>query len=177
MRPYLRFNCDAWKFHRNVCGFFLLLFFLSHFLVAPTKALCNEVFKMWQEKFAAFDVRVGLVTGDSDPNEMTNLNDLQPYQLIVTTPEKWDAMTRKWNDYPNIANAIRLMLIDEIQLLGDLWRGATLEAIVARAKSFPHGDQIRFVSVSASLPNIQDIAKWLAGAEQQPQYDSVRTLR
>lgn len=145
----------------------------NYILVAPTKALCNEVFKLWQEKFTAFDVRVCLATGDSDPNEMTNLNDLRPYQLIVTTPEKWDGVTRKWNDYPTIANAIRLMLIDEIHLLGDVWRGPTLEAIVARIKSFPQSDKIRFVSVSASLPNIQDVAQWLAGAEQQP----VRTFR
>lgn len=122
-------------------------------------------------------MRVGLATGDSDPNEMANLSDLQPYQLIVTTPEKWDAMTRKWNDYPDVANAIRLMLIDEIQLLGDPWRGPTLEAIVARVKSFPRGGQIRFVSVSASLPNIQDIAHWLAADEQQSQDGSVRTFR
>lgn len=165
---------------KNLCGFFLLLLFIKFlFLVAPTKALCNEVFKMWQEKFAAFDIRVGLATGDSDPNVMTHLVDLEPYQLIVTTPEKWDAMTRKWNDYPAVAKAIRLMLIDEIQLLGDLWRGGTLEAIVARTKSFPHGDQIRFVSVSASLPNIQDIAQWLASDNEQhrPQCDSVRTFR
>lgn len=156
-------------FIKTLCGIF--------FSVAPTKALCTEVFKMWQEKFDAFDMRVGLATGDSDPNEMTNLSDFQPYQLIVATPEKFDAMTRKWNDYPNVANAIRLMLIDEIQLLGDVWRGATLEAIVARSKSFPSGSQIRFVSVSASLSNIQDIAQWLAAGDQQSQDDSVRTFR
>lgn len=134
---------------------------------------------MWQEKFTAFDMRVGLATGDSDPNEMTTLNDIQAYQLIVTTPEKWDGMTRKWNDYPTIANSIRLMLIDEIHLLSDAWRGPTLEAIVARAKSFSQREQIRFVSVSASLPNIQDVARWLAGCdEQQSEYDSlVRTFR
>lgn len=143
-------------------------------LVAPTKALCNEVYKMWQEKFTAFDMRVCLATGDSDPNEMTHLNDLQPYQLIVTTPEKWDGLTRKWsNDDPAIANTIRLVLIDEIHLLGDVWRGPTLEAIVARIKSFPHSANIRFVSVSASLSNIQDVAQWLAGTEQQ----SVRSFR
>lgn len=160
-----------------MCVGFLSSLSFYHILVAPTKALCNEVFKMWQEKFAAFAMRVGLATGDSDPNEMTNLNDLQPYQLIVTTPEKWDGLTRKWNDYPTIANSIRLMLIDEIHLLGDAWRGPTLEAIVARIKSFPQSDEIRFVAVSASLPNIQDVGQWLAGAEQQPDHTSVRTFR
>lgn len=134
-------------------------------LVAPTKALCNEIFKMWQEKFTAFGLNVALATGDSDPSEMADLNDLSAFQIIVTTPEKWDAMTRKWKDYYEITNAVRLVLIDEIQLVGDRFRGPTLEAIVSRIKSFPMNRQIRFISVSASLPNIEDIARWI-GAEQ-----------
>lgn len=143
-------------------------------LVAPTKALCNEIFKMWQEKFTAFGLNVALATGDSDPTEMADLNDLTAYQIVVTTPEKWDAMTRKWKDHFDIANAVRLVLIDEVQLVGDTFRGPTLEAIVSRIKSFPMNRQIRFVSVSAALPNIEDIARWL-GADQAA--GNVRTFQ
>lgn len=134
-------------------------------LVAPTKALCNEIFKMWQEKFPTFGLSVVLATGDSDPNEMADLSDLAAHQIIVTTPEKWDALSRKWKDHYEIAHAVRLVLIDEIQLVGDRFRGPTLEAIVSRIKTFPMNRQIRFLSVSASLPNIEDIARWI-GAEQ-----------
>lgn len=148
------------------------------FLVAPTKALCNEVFQKWQEKFSAVALKVALVTGDSDPTEMSDLNDLSPYQIVVTTPEKWDAMTRKWKDHCEIANAVRLMLIDEVHLVGDTSRGPTLEAIVSRMKTFPQQQNdkghIRFISVSASLPNIEDIAKWI-GADQPT--DSVQTFK
>lgn len=147
------------------------------FLVAPTKALCNEIFQKWQEKFNAIDLKVALVTGDSDPTEMSNLNDLSSYQIAVTTPEKWDAMTRKWLDHWEIANAVRLALIDEVHLVGDTLRGPTLEAIVTRIKTFPanqNNGHIRFIAVSASLPNIEDIARWI-GAEQT--IDSVRTFK
>lgn len=143
-------------------------------LVAPTKALCNEIFGIWQKKFASFGLNVGLATGDSDPAEMVDLSDLSAYQIVITTPEKCDAMTRRWKDQYEIAQAVRLVLIDEVQLVGDTCRGPTLEAIVSRIKTFPMNRQIRFVSVSASLPNIEDIAKWL-GAERPS--DSVRTYQ
>lgn len=130
-------------------------------LVAPTKALCSEVFAIWREKFAAFELNVAMATGDSDPAEMADLSDLSAYQIAITTPEKFDVMTRRWKDHFSIANAVRLVLIDEVHLVGDTHRGATLEAIVSRIKLFPQSQQIRFISVSAWLPNIEDIARWL----------------
>jgi pre-mRNA-splicing helicase BRR2 len=51
-------------------------------------------------------------------------------QVIVTTPEKWDIITRKSGDrlYTQL---VRLLIIDEIHLLHDN-RGPVLESIVAR---------------------------------------------
>lgn len=143
-------------------------------LVAPTKALCNEVYMMWQEKFTTFDLNVVMATGDSDPAEIADLNDLSAYQIIITTPEKFDALTRRWKDHCSIVDAVRLVLIDEVHLVGDKQRGPTLEAIVSRIKTFPQNQQIRFISVSAFLPNIEDISRWLSA--KQP-IDSVRTYR
>jgi pre-mRNA-splicing helicase BRR2 len=51
-------------------------------------------------------------------------------QIIVTTPEKWDIITRKSDDR-TYANLVRLLIIDEIHLLHDS-RGPVLESIVAR---------------------------------------------
>lgn len=147
------------------------------FLVAPTKALCNEIFQKWQKKFTAVGLKVALVTGDSDPTEMSDLIDLSPYQIAITTPEKWDSMTRKWRENGEIANAVRLFLIDEVHLVGDTSRGPTLEAIVSRMKTFPqcqnNDGQIRFISVSASLPNIEDVARWIGAGMA----DSVSTFK
>lgn len=118
---------------------------------------------------------MALATGDSDPNEMADLNDLVAYQIVVTTPEKWDALTRKWREHSEFMDAIRLVLIDEIHLVGDRFRGPTLEAIVSRMKLLPSGRHIRFVSVSASLPNIEDIGRWMSATDDH--IDSVRVFR
>ena len=54
---------------------------------------------------------------------------------------------------------LKLVIIDEIQHIGED-RGATLEAIVCRMK-LTTTQNIRFVAVSATCPNAQDIAAWL----------------
>jgi pre-mRNA-splicing helicase BRR2 len=48
----------------------------------------------------------------------------------VTTPEKWDIITRKSGDRAYL-DLVKLIIIDEIHLLHDL-RGPVLESIVAR---------------------------------------------
>lgn len=62
---------------------------------------------------------------------------------------------------------VKLFLIDEIHLLNEESRGATLEAIVSRMKTIEKSsvcenfNRIRFVAVSATIPNIEDLANWM----------------
>lgn len=49
--------------------------------------------------------------------------------MLVLTPEKWDAVTRKPDDA--ITKFVRLLIIDEVHLLQDE-RGPVIETIVAR---------------------------------------------
>ena len=81
-------------------------------------------------------------------------------------------MTRKWKDSNRtIMTQTRLICIDEVHLLSEQMRGATLETIVSRVKTAkklaadtpkPDRAAIRFVAVSATAPNISDIAQWLS---------------
>lgn len=139
-------------------------------LVAPTRALCNEIFVNWERKFKCVHLKCLLVTGQTDADLM-DLNDVIAYNLIVTTPEKWYAMTRSWRDHKEIAETIKLVLIDEVHLLNDESRGPTLEALVSRMKTFTDkladgADKfreraLRFIAVSGTIPNIDDLAKWI----------------
>lgn len=122
---------------------------------APTKALCAEKFQDWQKKFSALDLQCAQLTGDT---EHFQLKAIQSASVIITTPEKWDSMTRKWKDHQKLMNLIKLFLIDEVHILKDE-RGATLEAVVSRMKSV--GSNVRFIALSATVPNCSDIADWL----------------
>ncbi|EEP80555.1 conserved hypothetical protein [Uncinocarpus reesii 1704] len=122
---------------------------------APTKSLCSERFRDWRAKFAALDLQCAELTGDTD---QTQLRSVQHASIIITTPEKWDSMTRKWKDHVRLMQLIKLFLIDEVHILKET-RGATLEAVVSRMKSV--NSNVRFVALSATVPNSEDIATWL----------------
>ncbi|KAM0716552.1 hypothetical protein Q7P37_007997 [Cladosporium fusiforme] len=122
---------------------------------APTKSLCSERQRDWQKKFGPFDLEIAELTGDTDHAQLRNV---QHASIIITTPEKWDSITRKWKDHQKLMQMVKLFLIDEVHILKED-RGATLEAIVSRMKSV--GNDIRFVALSATVPNSQDIATWL----------------
>lgn len=122
---------------------------------APTKSLCAERFRDWNTKFWTLGLQCAELTGDTDHAQ---LKFVQNAQIIITTPEKWDSMTRKWKDHARLMQLVKLFLIDEVHILKET-RGATLEAVVSRMKSF--GSNVRFVALSATVPNSEDIATWL----------------
>lgn len=129
---------------------------------APTKALCAERRRDWQAKFKRLDIDCVELTGDSDT---TDLRDIQAANIIVTTPEKWDSITRKWKDHEKLMRLISLFLIDEVHILKED-RGATLEAVVSRMKTI--GTEVRFVALSATVPNFRDVATWLGKSAAVP---------
>jgi Superfamily II helicase len=75
------------------------------------KALCSERLQDWRSKFSPLGLRCIEYTGDTDENELTSL---LTYHLILTTPEKWDSLTRKWKDNKEIVQMVKLFLIDEV---------------------------------------------------------------
>jgi len=122
---------------------------------APTKSLCSERVRDWERKFSHLNLPCAELTGDTENSEMRKVGNAA---IIVTTPEKWDSITRKWKDHAKLLQLVKLVLIDEVHMLEDP-RGATLEAVVSRMKSI--GANVRFVALSATVPNSEDIATWL----------------
>eukprot|EP00271_Cylindrocystis_brebissonii_P012705 TRINITY_DN317_c0_g1_i1.p1 TRINITY_DN317_c0_g1~~TRINITY_DN317_c0_g1_i1.p1 ORF type:complete len:2233 (-),score=420.67 TRINITY_DN317_c0_g1_i1:1930-8628(-) len=125
--------------------------------VAPMKALVAEVVGGFSERLKEFGVSVKELTGDATLTRQQ----IQDTQIIVTTPEKWDIITRKSGDR-TYTQLVKLLIIDEIHLLHDN-RGPVLESIVARTVRQIESTQemIRLVGLSATLPNYQDVAVFL----------------
>ncbi|GAB5575253.1 probable ATP-dependent DNA helicase HFM1 isoform X6 [Prionailurus iriomotensis] len=140
--------------------------------VAPIKALCSQRFDDWKEKFGSIGLNCKELTGDT---VMDDLFEIQHAHIIMTTPEKWDSMTRKWRDN-SLVQLVRLFLIDEVHVVKDENRGPTLEVVVSRMKTVqslsPASENsstmipMRFVAVSATIPNAEDIAEWLSNGER-----------
>ncbi|KAI8357996.1 Sec63-domain-containing protein [Mortierella sp. GBAus27b] len=125
--------------------------------IAPMKALVQEMVQNFGARLKPFGLSVQELTGDRQMNKQQ----IAETQMIVTTPEKWDIITRKATDR-SYTNLVRLIIIDEIHLLHDD-RGPVLEAIVARSLRYMEQSQelIRLVGLSATLPNYIDVATFL----------------
>lgn len=125
--------------------------------IAPLKALIKERMADWQAPFAQyFGLRVVECTGDVTPDSRA----LLMAHVIVTTPEKWDGLSRHWQlkDYMKL---VKLVIIDEIHLLGGE-RGPVLEAIISRWRFMAAvSGSVRFVGLSTALANAVDLADWL----------------
>ncbi|KAF7968038.1 hypothetical protein HWV62_32144 [Athelia sp. TMB] len=131
--------------------------------IAPMKALVQEMVGNFNQRLNVFGMKTGELTGDS---QMTK-QQIAETQIIVTTPEKWDVITRKSTD-TSYTNLVRLIIIDEIHLLHDE-RGPVLESVIARTirRMEQTSEYVRLVGLSATLPNYQDVATFLRVDEKK----------
>ncbi|KAI8543195.1 hypothetical protein RHMOL_Rhmol08G0198900 [Rhododendron molle] len=125
--------------------------------VAPMKALAAEVTSTFSHRLSPLNVTVKELTGDMQLSK----SELEETQMIVTTPEKWDVITRKSSDM-SLSKLVKLLIIDEVHLLNDD-RGPVIEALVARTLRQVESTQtmIRIVGLSATLPNYLEVAQFL----------------
>ncbi len=125
--------------------------------VAPMKALAAEVTASFSKRLAPLGLSVRELTGDMQLSK----KEMGETQMIVTTPEKWDVITRKGGEV-SVAASVRLLIIDEVHLLNDE-RGPVIETLVARTTRQVETTQsmIRIVGLSATLPNYKDVATFL----------------
>ncbi|KAI4202102.1 MAG: hypothetical protein LQ350_002769 [Teloschistes chrysophthalmus] len=126
--------------------------------VAPMKALAAEITNKLGRRLEWLGIQVRELTGDM---QLTKKEIVQT-QIIVTTPEKWDVVTRKSTGDTELVQKVRLLIIDEVHMLHDE-RGAVLESLVARTERQVESTQslIRIVGLSATLPNYTDVADFL----------------
>ena len=109
---------------------------------------------------------------------------LYPACVCSTTPEKWDAVSRRLQEVDRrMMQSIGLMMVDEIHLLNEVPRGATLEGLMSRCLMRQEEAQaaydnpmhrppiatLRIIGLSATAPNANDLASWLDARVRAPQ--------
>ncbi|MDD1718606.1 MAG: ATP-dependent DNA helicase [Methanoregulaceae archaeon] len=127
--------------HHIVCGGKCLY-------VVPLKALASEK----QNEFSGRGVRVGISTGDFDRRD----DYLGKNDIIVATSEKVDSLIR--NGSPWLKD-ITLLVIDEVHLIDDEGRGATLEMVIAKMRF--RNPSMQLIGLSATIGNPDVLAGWL----------------
>ncbi|MCX8190308.1 MAG: DEAD/DEAH box helicase [Candidatus Diapherotrites archaeon] len=118
---------------------------------APLKALAAEHYKDWKKKYSDLGIKVAISTGDFDSSS----HYLSKYDWIVTTNEKLDSLITHRADW---LSRVGLLIVDEIHEIGST-RGATIEAAII--KMLQLNEKLQIISLSATIPNADNIASWL----------------
>jgi superfamily II DNA/RNA helicase len=121
---------------------------------APMKAITVEKEEEWS-RLQDFGFNIYKITGDEDTVDVDKAKEAH---LLLSTGEKWDSMTRKPHRFPFVKD-VSLMVVDEIHILDDEDRGATMEALLSRMKRFT--PDARILGLSATMKNIDVLAHWL----------------
>lgn len=116
--------------------------------IVPLRALASEKY----QEFSGKGVRVGIATGDFDRRD----NYLGRNDIIVATSEKVDSLLR--NRTPWLAE-ISLLVLDEVHLIDDPSRGATLEMVITKLRH--QNPNLQIIALSATIGNPHDLAGWL----------------
>lgn len=122
--------------------------------LAPTNALCIQRYKDWKLKFSTLNLSVVLVIGNVDDLGCM----LKSLNIVITTPEKWNLITKLDAGCLSLLKTCNLLLVDEIQFLADP-RGAILEIIITRIKL--KLKSVRIIVLSSMISNTEEISCWL----------------
>lgn len=148
---------------KTICAEFAILRLFSQIpegrcvYVTPKEALAEQIYNDWNKFSLLLNKKVVLLTGETG----IDLKLLAKGNIIISTPERWDVLSRRWKQRKNVQN-INLFIIDELQLIGGD-DGPVLEVICSRMRyiSSQIERQIRIIALSSSLANSKDIAQWL----------------
>ena len=120
--------------------------------LSPLRALASEKYSEFKNLLERFGVKCVISTGDFDSAGEA----LGRYDLLVLTNEKFDSLLRHGiNWLPEVG----LFVSDEVHLAGSGDRGPTLEMILT--KVIHTGVRAQLLSLSATVSNAEEIAKWL----------------
>ena len=123
------------------------------FLV-PLKALAEEQYYRFKQRYEPLGLRVRISTRDH--RDMDTMIERGEFDLAVIIYEKLNQMLLRNLD---ILGSIDLLVVDELQMLGDDSRGAVLEMILL--KTLRSSYDCRLLGLSAVLGNASELASWL----------------
>eukprot|EP00808_Paulinella_micropora_P006106 g54769.t1 len=125
--------------------------------VAPLPQLVQERYLDWKQSFGKMGLKVVKLTGES----AADLRLLAEGQIVLSTPEHWDVMSRRWKTRANVQN-VKLFIVDELHLIGGL-EGPVLEVIVSRMRYIAAQTEkpIRILGLMTSVANAKDLGDWI----------------
>lgn len=128
--------------------------------LVPLKALAEEKFLEFQEKYARYGIQIIISTRDNRENDARL--ESGDFSLAVVVYEKLGQLLVR---RPERLEEIRLIIADELEILSDPDRGAHIELLLTRILH----SHCRLIGLSAVLGDATGLAEWLQA--EPVQYD------
>jgi helicase len=125
--------------------------------LVPQKALAEEKYREFRSRYGRFGVRVAISTRDR--REFDAAINRGQFHIAVVVFEKMQGLLVT---NPTLLRNVGLVVIDELQMIGDTTRGAGLEVLLTKMRISEGNPQL--IGLSAVLGDCKGLADWL-GAE------------
>lgn len=122
--------------------------------LVPTKALAEEKFRQWLAMYRELGLRIAISTRERP--EADALVAEGRFDLLIAVYEKLKSYLVV---QPEILSQVRLVVVDELQMLADPTRGATLELVLLKLIGSPTPPQL--IALSAVLGDAARLSQWL----------------
>jgi len=125
--------------------------------LVPQKALAEEKFEDFRRKYGPLGIRVVISTRDRkefDPDINRGL-----FHIAVIVFEKMQGLLVT---SPALLSKVGLVVVDELQMVGDKMRGPKLEILLTKIKTAPGSPQI--IGLSAALGGSRSLADWFGAS-------------
>ena len=133
--------------------------------IAPMRALATEKFNEFREMYPYISTAISI--GDLDSNDLW----LKEYKMLFFSTEKFDSLLRHGIDW---LQSIGCIIFDEVHMLGDVSRGPTLELLMTKLAITC---EAQMISLSATIGNADEIAKWTKSNLVSSDYRPVKLLK
>lgn len=119
--------------------------------ITPLRALASEKFESFK-KWEKIGIKVGIATSDYESIDAH----LADSDIVIATAEKADSLLRNRSFW---LRDVSCLVIDEIHLLDSEDRGHVLEVFITKMRKMK--PEIWILGLSATIPNVSEIAEWL----------------
>ncbi len=124
------------------------------FYLVPQRALAEEKYREFRQRYAPIGIDVVVSSRDHREHD-AQIRDRQ-FELAVVVFEKLRALLVS---QPNLLTDVGLVVVDELQMLTDPERGATLELLLTKLQMAP--TRPRLIGLSAVLGRAEALTEWL----------------
>lgn len=130
-------------------------------LLVPYRSLASELRGTLVRRLREMGIPALCFYGGGVP-DTAEVQDLNDVRAVVATPE---ALSGALSAAPEFLQRVSLVICDEGHLLDSKDRGVSLELLLSRLREHG-GEGIRFVYLSAIVPNIDEVNAWLGGTDE-----------